>query len=100
MDKEFTWELFWGGDAKYDIAQDCEDLYESVFNKSCVYWTPFDSNVSPTDDLKNRPDIYSTHGYTNDFESWGIDVCREAYESGCRKADDVMIFIVDKYNRI
>lgn len=91
----FTWENFWGDEAKYDVALDCEDIYEKATRKSCVLWTSGEYDC-PTDDLKNRPEEYSTHGYTSEFESWGIDICEGAWQSGCRNVDECMKFIVDK----
>lgn len=94
----FTWENFWGDKAEYDVALDCEVIYEKSTGKSCVFWTS-DEYDCPTDDI-NRPNEYITHGYTSDFESWGINICERAWQAGCRNVDECMKFIVDKCKNI
>lgn len=92
-----TWKDFWGNDAEYDLAPDLEEFYEEKFGKSSVLWTPdIERFEAPTDDLPTRPEFYSTHGYTGDFEHWGITVCTEAAAQGLTNADEVYTYITGK----
>lgn len=94
------WEEYWGGDAPYDVAQDLENTYEDETGKSCVLWTA-DKEIgeTPSDDLATRPEEFLTHGYTDDFEEWGIRVCTEAIEAGCADANAVEEYVMKHHGK-
>ena len=91
------YERWWGCDAEYDLADDLEGFYEKTHKRSAVLWTPMDlpngSHIVPTDTLENRPEEYSTHGYTCEFEGWGQEKVAEAVKNGCHTYKDVFNYI-------
>lgn len=94
------WEQYWGSDAPYDVAQDLEETYETDTGKSCVLWTA-DKEIgeTPSDDLATRPEEFSTHGYTDEFEEWGKRVCTEAIEAGCADANAVEEYVMKHHGK-
>ena len=81
----------WGG--VMDIAPDIEDYYENKYNKSCVYWTNVDNDNDRKVSLNDRPNEYITHGYTCDFDEWGVKKIEEAVDNNAMTYVDVIDFI-------
>lgn len=102
MEKEVQkWEDVWGGDAPYDIAGDMEETYEKSAGRSAVLWVAFDAKpkTPPSDELNGRPDEYATCGYTGEFEHWGVENSKDAIAHGCKTAEAVEEFIINKFNK-
>ena len=77
-------DMLWGGEL--DLASEVEDIYEKSCGKSATYWTDYKHDgMTPTDTLEGRPEEYSTHGYTDEFEGWGQGIIVNAVVSKGKK---------------
>lgn len=85
---------FWGGDD--DIAGDVESVYEDSTGKSAWLWSSYgDTGGKLHDDLETRPEDFATHGYTQGFEEWGLNMVETAIRAGKHDYESIFGFIQD-----
>lgn len=85
---------FWGGDE--DIATEVEFDYEEATGKSAWIWSSYDDpKEEKRDDLDGRPEEFSTHGYTQDFEEWGLNLVEMAIHDGKHDFESILDFVED-----
>lgn len=93
----------WGGEC--DIADIVSDVYEKTFGKSSVWWTsPADLAAEQKDCLAHRDECeYLTHGFTNEFERWGIGrvaaALKSLYGGDAYNAASYVVKYIEKHPR-
>lgn len=80
---------WWGGDN--DIAADVEWIYEQKYGKSAVLWEK-ENGEGTVETLPDRPEEYSTCGYSSDFEGWGQKIVVDAIDFGCDTYESIYDF--------
>jgi hypothetical protein len=79
-----------------DIAGDVESVYEDATGKSAWLWSSYgDTEEKLHDDLETRPEDFATHGYTNGFEEWGLNMVETAIRAGRHDYESIFGFIQD-----